>query len=1327
MAVDKGDPTFLSVRETARRLGVHENTVRNWVRAGTLRTAKLPGSRFLRFESAEVERLRQQKGGPVPSVGEQSRTIGPELIDATQLSHWSTTRDAQDKFPELVRRLLAATPGITNVFVRASEGVSAEGWDGRAESSGTNYLPQGPLCFEFGVGGRVKAKADEDYEKRRANPVGISPSESVFIFATPRRWTAAEKWARERRAEGIFSDVQVLDADKLEGWLQDTPAVHHWLSEQLGRRPGDAETLERWWARFQRKTDPPLPASLFLSGRAAERKQLEEFFRGPPDVITVEAPWRNDAIAFVCATIETLETESNSPVQPPIIVSSAEVWDRIVVSPGRMTLMPQFEDPDIATAESRGHHVVLAIGREQIARGKKIELQRPHRQQAAEALEAVGIDSDRTYELAALARRSMPSLIRKLARDPRMARPPWAQMPASGVLAPLMLLGAWTSSEKDEDVVTRMASEPWPTIERALLDWRATEDPPFLRTSGVWHLASPEEAFLLLQGALTSDDLQKWRVIAVEVLLEGDPTLELPPEDRPMAGVKGIGREHSSNLRKGIAEALILLRSTNAGRLSDGVSGADHARRVVHDIFSRAAADASGLTWQSLSYELPLLAEAAPQDFLDAVHDDLDRPKPLLATMFQDHDQSSLLYSSSAHTGLLWALETLCWSSEFFPDASLALARLQQIDPGGRLANRPLESLRNILTGWIRHTSASIDLRIRAIEQICSKAPEVGWRLLLALLPSPHSIAMPPSSPRYHDWKPESRGVVITEWMEFIERIVQIALRLAENDAARWADLVDHLGPLPEPERDRMLESLNVVSREDSFDAPAQLLLWERLHKVISRHRQFPSADWVMPDATLVRMQDIANRLEPTSNVERFSYLFDWRPDLPGFDPFDHATFDKKLMELRMEAVRETIEVGHTEGLRQLAERVPVPNQLGWTLGAFASEEVTSELFAWLDSERRSLRETAISWAAKRLVDGGIAWLRLALNHPNVNTKERSLTVALNVPARADYWDALFEIDPTLVDAYWSGMNPWGVRPIDAGRAVQELLARDRAWAGVDVLAAALHDQEDGPPSLDTALVEEVLNAAAAADPSEAQSQSPGYEVGMLLDYLESKNCPRERLGGYEFVFFRLLEDHRQPRALFEALATEPGLFVDLIRRVYRGRNEAPRQLDKREEARAHQAWWVLHHWRDLPGRREDGSVDGEHLSRWITEARLALAELDRADIGDEQIGQVLANSPPGSDDIWPAEPVRDIIETIGTSLESGFHIGVLNNRGVTTRGVFDGGEQERELAARYRGWANQTAGTWRRTSRVLRGLAEDFERQAEREDESAQLRADIE
>lgn len=106
----------------------------------------------------------------------------------------------------------------------------------------------------------------------------------------------------------------------------------------------------------------------------------------------------------------------------------------------------------------------------------------------------------------------------------------------------------------------------------------------------------------------------------------------------------------------------------------------------------------------------------------------------------------------------------------------------------------------------------------------------------------------------------------------------------------------------------------------------------------------------------------------------------------------------------------------------------------------------------------------------------------------------------------------------------------------------------------------------------------------------------------------------------------------------------------------------------------------------------------------------------------DGQIGEVLASSPDGRDGMWPAEQVRDILESMGNSkLEEGLLRGRINRRGITTRGVFDGGVQEVDLAASYRDHSRRMNARWPRTAGILRILAEDYEREAFREDNEAE------
>ena len=112
------------------------------------------------------------------------------------------------------------------------------------------------------------------------------------------------------------------------------------------------------------------------------------------------------------------------------------------------------------------------------------------------------------------------------------------------------------------------------------------------------------------------------------------------------------------------------------------------------------------------------------------------------------------------------------------------------------------------------------------------------------------------------------------------------------------------------------------------------------------------------------------------------------------------------------------------------------------------------------------------------------------------------------------------------------------------------------------------------------------------------------------------------------------------------------------------------------------------------------------------------LKEADRTSIGDECIGEVLSGSPNGVDGIWPAEPIRQLMEDLKSdSLDRGLAIGKQNSRGVVSRGVFDGGRQEDGLANQYDTWSKQVMTRWPRTGRLLGEMARSYRIWARHED----------
>ncbi len=146
--------------------------------------------------------------------------------------------------------------------------------------------------------------------------------------------------------------------------------------------------------------------------------------------------------------------------------------------------------------------------------------------------------------------------------------------------------------------------------------------------------------------------------------------------------------------------------------------------------------------------------------------------------------------------------------------------------------------------------------------------------------------------------------------------------------------------------------------------------------------------------------------------------------------------------------------------------------------------------------------------------------------------------------------------------------------------------------------------------------------------------------------------------------------------------------------------------------------------WNLVPGTCEDGTIDREALEAWIKEARSLAKAVGRQDIADDRIGNMLSAAPAGADGNWPAEAVREVIDVFRSKpMIEGFVIGKGNRRGVTTRAPRDGGNLERQEAAKYRSWAKAIAFEHPHTAKALDTLANRYENEARRHDEDAERR----
>lgn len=575
---------------------------------------------------------------------------------------------------------------------------------------------------------------------------------------------------------------------------------------------------------------------MVVAGREEEADRLLEWLREEPSALTCRADSREEALAFFAAALHRVSAEERAPyLSRAVVVEEAGAWRQFATAENALLLVPMFEARDnVSGAVGDGHHVFVPLGRSEGRSSATVELPRPRRRHVREALMGLGLPEARAERLAGLGRRSQMGLRRELAVLPEVHRPEWAKPAAAEPLLPAMLVGTWDdANDADRAVVGKLAGTPYGEIERALVRWANESDPPVRRLGDKWLISSKEDSWTLLADLLARGDLDRFEGVVLEVLGEIDPALDSPEDRRWMAGVLARPLPHSGLLREGLADTLALMGARNGSTASSAAAASSRelAGRVVQRLLEGANED--WRLWASLSGLLPLLAEAAPEQFLEAVGVGLSGESPVLANLFSAADGG--LFGGSPHTGLLWALEGLAWNPDHLGRAARLLAKLARIDPGGRTLNRPHNSLREIFLCWNPQTAASLDRRLAVLDGIRAQYPQVAWRLMRAALPEPHSISHPTYKPRYRDWVQDPQPTLT--WGDVTTAIEEIIGRLLEDvglDGQRWQDLIEKVDDVPKQQRDAVIDRLLRVDVGD-FGPADRTLIRDALRLVVSR------------------------------------------------------------------------------------------------------------------------------------------------------------------------------------------------------------------------------------------------------------------------------------------------------------------------------------------------------------------------------------------------------------------------------------------------------------------------------------------------------------
>lgn len=1215
------------------------------------------------------------------------RGDNPELITAVELNQWADRTDAKQVFPELMRRLLANTPGVTNIDIRSHEGTAAPGWDGIATSKGSPFLPQGELRFEFGTNKDPKNKAQNDYSKRKKDPRN---NEHIFIFATPRNWPGGQNWQEERKSDNHFADVKVIDAYTLEAWLKETPSIHYWISERLGRSPQMVSTLEKWWNSLGRKLEEKIPSEFFSSGRLKESNQLLKYLtleNKENNYITIISRSKDDILAFIYATLK----DNSTYLSRALIIKDKNTWEHVINTKQNLILIPLFTELDSTNLELYRHKIIVATDGKFITnKNTVVELSKINKGSSTEVLRKGGFSYEESHRLTGLAHRDINALFRVLSNT-IVKKPDWLQDPETvAVIAPLILVGSWENQKEDTQLIQDITEKSAQEIDRLLTRLSNSSNSPFIQSGGTWKLTNALEIAKWVLPCLEHSALTKWQEFIPKIILSS---------------------EYSGVLRHHVAKGLILA-SVATDDLQEDRKLKYYVDQVVNDLLNKSIEDSEKDLFNKLSTFFPELAEASPEVFINFFELYLKHPFQVAENIFRDRSQG-YLGTSSPHVNLLWALERLCWFPNHYTHAVDLLSKLASIDPGGVLqSNRPIDSLEKVLSGYLSESAAANDDKIFNIKKILKKDPIAGWNILMRLWPEnpPRNILIDHHTPLYRDI--HKLQITYTDIETYLNDLVNITIENIGHQIDRWIEILPKINALPIPHQTQIIHKLEELVSENILDNEEVYNLWKTLDTIVTKHEKFSTAKWAIQTTELNKLKDISENLLQEDNfrynIKFFKHETPILNNLKDSDP----TYPEVLREFQINALLDTLNKDLTN-LNFLIEEADFPDIIGSCL-AQVSEFPEQYALTWLKFNSPNFQKAASEFFRNKINDRGLEWLNSIFSKLNIEQETKSALIIL-VPFSRTHWNGIKSLESELVSTYLEKSTYRPVTNDDFKEEVDIFLQNGYYWRALEVLDYMIQAEQN----LDLRHVRKSLLKFISSNFFSCRPQETSLNVWSILTWLEKEYPKYPYTPFIEFLFF---DGSNYPsNALYQELIDNPIKFTLLFKTAYSENNK----LESKCKSRAVS---VLDSWSTLPGLNEDGSICKQYLDKWIFTVRDRLEGYVYSSIGNRYIGRILACSPLGKDNIWPAEEVRDIIESLECpDIEEGILLGRLNQRGVTTRGIYTGGIQERELAQKYHTGAQRIAIHYPRTARILRNIAADLDWQAHRFDKGAERLSDEE
>lgn len=1263
-----------------------------------------------------------------------------KILTSNDLKNWSTTRECQGYLPLLIRKLIYSgvkIEHIKEIDFPFAEDVQVGGYDGQLKVDlGNRYIPDGESVWEFGVveNGKKK-KADEDYEKRKLNPLGKTPSQTTYLNITLKTYTKKKKWVEDKKAENFWADVRFYDATDIEHWLDLAPVVEIWLARLMGKSVVGLQCGDDYWTQWSTKENINLPYSLLTESRIEQKeKLLELLLESQNDTLYIKSNTSEESLGFALAVIESLETDiKKSLFSQTLVVENKDSFRQLIENISPLILISKFQldDIDINRAITNGHKVIVPVSNSfSVNNNKTIILPIVSSDVFRESLLKMGIDQEKAQLLSMNTGKDISVLRRNLEFSSK--KPAWLRNINPLKFIPFLLISRYDSAvEGDRQIIDRISDSKYDDYEKELRLILDCEDTPIYNIGSKWRLVSHSDSWLYLAKYVTDDDLKKFYDIAVEVISEVNPKYDLDSEKRLMASFYNATPKYSNYLKKGICETLIVL-SVLAKKY--GLNTTINPEHYVDKIITHVLSLADGKLLRSFGNNLALLAEASPKVFINQINNSINNNK---VEAFFEEEKDFILSSRNDLPYLLWALERVAWMPEYLTNVSRILCKLIEISPKKLpTSNTPYNTLVGIFRIWFPQTNANMDERKQVLEILKKEFPDIAFKIFSSLIYS-QEVATVGTKMRWRLFS-ETRQVSVThqELNYMHSYVVDSLIELAkQGDYSRAIVLINKLDDVNWDKIDNLLLSIEKFANESEENKST---IYHKFRDLIGRHRTYSSAKWAKPEEILKKMEVTATKFKPNDVVLLKSYLFeDYHPILMNGKSEDTLDdFEKRREEfeiLRKNAVKEFIEEYNID---KVVELVKVSKNVHLYAKALIQvglnkeqEHLVFDLVNSTNEKEKWFFQSYISEKENSLGRKSILNLIENMYKEEMYSSDEIAEFLIPLNANEDLFKYIDSLDDEIIEKrYWNNIRtPYAVNSDTVIYAVKKLSKFNRPVSVLNMLSRQTSERVNLPVDFIVSTLYE-LNLSIYNEPKNTRLDS--HFVQKMFEELQEKDeLDEEKMAEIEFKFLFVFDKYGKtvfPKYLYKSIAKTPSLYIDLIKTCFVPRDEKFVEKENKEITEEQKkiifenAYGIISDFNIIPGMQSDGKINKEELFSWIEDVRKLAKEFSRLEVTDSKIGELLTKCPKEKSMQFPVV-IYDALEKINTTdIYSGFYSGIYNNMGVTVRSPYSGGEIERNRATQFEEVLKTVKITHPNVAQVYRDLISSYQSSASRQDEEA-------